>query len=291
MPGSGRPRVSVVVATRDRVRELCRTLRMLRSLEPRPPVVVVDNASRDGTSTAVRDEFPEVTLISVRDNMGCAARNVGVEYTDTPYVAFSDDDSWWYPGALERAADAFDTHPRLGLVAAAVFVGEQERADPVNHLLLHSPLEPANDLPWPRTMGFLACACVVRRSAFEQVGGFDPLLFFGGEEALLAQDLAARGWGLCHLPDVHAHHRPSSVRPPGPWRRTLEERNALLTVWLRRHPRVVLSRTARAVARAVRDVETRRALRLALALVPKTMTGRRQVPPHVERDLALLEGA
>ena len=289
VPDTERPRVSVVVITRNRVAELSRTLTMLRSLEPRPPVVVVDNASEDATSETVRADFPEVTLIRNRHNTGCAARDTGVARTDTPYVAFSDDDSWWYPGALERAADAFDAHPRLGLVAAAVYVGEEEREDPVNRRLAESPLDPADDLPGPRAMGFMACACVVRRTAFDQAGGFGSLLFFGGEETLLAQDLAARGWGLSHLPNVHAHHRPSTARPPGRWRRVLEERNALLTVWSRRSPRTVLTRTARAVARAVRDAEARSALGLALALAPRALAARRRVPASVERDLDLLE--
>src|SRR5699024_6289246 len=196
MPDTTRSPVSVVVATRDRVGELRRTLNRLGSLEPRPPVVVVDNASEDETAETVRTEFPDVTLVRLGRNIGCAARNTGVAYTNTPYVAFSDDDSWWAPGALERAADAFDAHPRLGLVAAAILVGDEERADPVNRKLLESPLGWADDLPGPRVMGFLACACVVRRTAFTQAGGFDPLLFFGGEETLLAQDLAARGWEL-----------------------------------------------------------------------------------------------
>lgn len=289
MPDTTRSPVSVVVATRDRVDELRRTLNHLSSLEPRPPVVVVDNASKDGTAEAVRTEFPEVTLVRLGRNIGCAARNTGVAHTNTPYVAFSDDDSWWAPGALERAAGAFRDHPRLGLVAAAILVGDEARADPVNRKLLESPLDPADDLPGPRVMGFLACACVVRRAAFTQVGGFDPLLFFGGEETLLAQDLAARGWGLSHMPQVYAHHHPSEARPPPEWRHTLEKRNALWTVWLRRRPRVVLTHTARIALSALRDARSRRALCAATALVPEILAARRRLPATVERDLSLLE--
>src|SRR5699024_9829160 len=146
MPDTTRSPVSVVVATRDRVGELRRTLNHLGSLEPRPPVVV-DNASEDETAETVRTGSPDVTLVRLGRNIGCAARNTGVAYTNTPYVAFSDDASWWAPGALERAADAFDTHPRLGLVAAAVRAGDEERADSVNRTLLESPLRTADVLP------------------------------------------------------------------------------------------------------------------------------------------------
>ncbi|MEE2044632.1 glycosyltransferase family 2 protein [Nocardiopsis tropica] len=284
-------RVTVVVATRNRVDELRRTLRHLEKLDPRPAVVVVDNASTDGTAEAVGSAFPDVLLVRRPHNTGCVARNTGVLYADTPYVAFCDDDSWWAPGALERAADALDAHPRLALVAASVAVGEEERPDPVNQDLLRSPLPRSEGLPGPRILGFLACAAVVRRSAFEEVGGFDALLFFGGEEALLAQDLAAAGWELCHLRDVLVHHHPSAVRPPGVWRRSLEERNALLTVWLRRSPGTVLARTARLAARSLHDPACRRGLAGAVARLPSAVRRRRPLPVRVERDLALLERA
>jgi GT2 family glycosyltransferase len=281
--------VTVVVATRDRRDELRRTLEHLEGLSPAPPVVVVDNGSTDGTVEAVRAGFPGVQLIEQGRNLGCAARNVGVARARTPYVAFSDDDSWWEQGALEAAADAFDAHPRLGLVAAAVLVGPEGRADPVNADLAQSPLPADEDLPGPRVLGFLACAAVVRRSAFVQAGGFDPLLFFGGEEALLAQDLAALGWGVCHLPRVRAHHHPSPLRPPSAWRRRLEARNALLTAWLRRRPGVALHRTAHAARRSLRDPDSRAALAGALRLLPAAVAARRPLPAPVERDLALLE--
>jgi GT2 family glycosyltransferase len=286
-----RSRVTVVVATRDRRGELLRTLRHLERLEPRPPVVVVDNASTDGTAEAVREGFPGVLLVRQDRNTGCVARNTGAALAETPYVAFCDDDSWWAPGSLEAAADALDAHPRLGLVAASVFVGEEGRPDPLNGALARSPLPDGDGLPGPRVLGFLACAAVVRREAFTEAGGFDQLLFFAGEEALLAQDLAASGWELCHLEHVRVHHHPSSTRPPGLWRRTLEERNALLTVWLRRRPGLALARTARLAGHSLRDPVSRGALTGALRVLPAALARRRPLPPHVERDLSLLEEA
>ncbi|MGH8897910.1 MAG: glycosyltransferase family 2 protein, partial [Egibacteraceae bacterium] len=106
-------RVAVVVATRDRLASLRVTLERLAALPERPPVVVVDNASRGGTVEAVRADHPDVTVVALPENRGAAARTVGARQADEPYVAFSDDDSWWAHGALVHATELFDAHRAL----------------------------------------------------------------------------------------------------------------------------------------------------------------------------------
>ncbi|TDQ51533.1 glycosyltransferase family 2 protein [Actinorugispora endophytica] len=283
-------RVTVVIATRNRRDELHRTLRNLAGARPPPPVVVVDNGSTDGTADSVRALFPGVALVALDRNAGSAARNIGAALAETPYVAFSDDDSWWAPDALERAADAFDAHPRLGLVAASVHVGDDERPDPINALLARG-LGTVPGLPGPRVLGFMACGAVVRVAAFEQVGGFNPMLFFAGEESLLAQDLAAAGWQPCHLPEVRAHHHPSEQRPPASWRRRLEMRNAVLTVWLRRPLGRALAETARLARRAATSAPARGALLDVLRGLPRAIAARHRLPASVERDMRVLEAS
>jgi GT2 family glycosyltransferase len=284
-------RMTVVIATRDRRAELIRTLRNLTALAEAPAVVVVDNASRDGTAQAVSARFPRVRVLRLPRNLGAAARTAGVRAARTPYVAFSDDDSWWEPGALRRAAEVFEAHPRLGLIAARTLVGPERADDPVNAAMAGSPLRAGGGLPGPPVLGFLACASVVRRRAFLEVGGFDRLLFFVGEEQMLAMDLAARGWGLAYVPDVVAVHEPSSHRPPSRWRLRAELRNALLTAWMRRPARVALGETARLAGAAVRDADARAALAGAAGRLPAALARRRPLPPRVERDVRLLEAA
>ena len=100
------PRVGVAIATRERRAELEGVLERLLGLPERPPVVVADNGSRDGTPAAIRARFPAVEVIELGENRGAGARNAAVAALGTPYVAFSDDDSWWAPDALSRAAGA-----------------------------------------------------------------------------------------------------------------------------------------------------------------------------------------
>lgn len=279
----------MVIATRDRRQELIRTLRCLHELIPPPPVVVVDNGSTDGTAQAVREHFPGVVVLPLRRNYGAAARNLGVLLTRTPYVAFSDDDSWWAPGALQRAAAALDRHPRLGLVAARTLVGPAERSDPVNPLMADSPLPRSPDAPGPSVLGFLACAAVLRRRAFCQVGGFSSLLFFVGEERLLCYDLASAGWERAYLDDVVAHHYPSLHRPDPERRRVAELRNTLLTAVLRRPQRVTLAAFTALARKSVRDAGARTALRQALVRLPTALRQRALLPAAVEEQVRMVE--
>jgi len=286
IPG-GETRVTVAIATRNRIAELRRTLRHLAALPETPPVVVVDNASSDGTAEAVRREHPAVGVISLERNLAAAGRNVAVARAATRYVAFSDDDSWWEPGSLQRAAAALDSHPGLALVAARTLVGPGGTADPVNALMAASPL-PRDGLPGPRVLGFLGCAAVVRRDAFLAVGGYCDLLGIGAEEQLLALDLAAAGWAAAYLDDVIARHWPSAIRDPA-GRTRLQRRNEVLITWLRRPVRVAVAATARLAGQLGRDPHAARALAALAIALPRALTRRRTLPPAVEAQARLLD--
>jgi GT2 family glycosyltransferase len=286
---ASQPQVTVVIATRDRARGLLRTLGKLAALPCRPPVIVIDNNSSDGTPHAVRDRFPDVRVIRLRRNLAAAGRNTGVQAAGTPYVAFSDDDSWWHPGSLRAAAAALDGCGRLGVVAARTLVGPAGADDPVNAAMRASPL-PRGDLPGPRVLGFLSCACVVRRSAFLEVGGFSELLGIGGEEALLAMDLAAAGWDAAYLDQVVAEHWPSPVRDAA-GRRRLQARNQVLTAWLRRPLAVAASQTLSLAGRAACRREAAGVVAGLAAALPAALRGRRRLPRQVEEHVRLLAAA
>jgi GT2 family glycosyltransferase len=286
MPASPAP-VAVVIATRNRGTELLDTLARLRALHEQPPTVVVDNGSTDGTAELVRANYPGVQVVGLRRNQGAAARTVGARLVDSPYVAFSDDDSWWAPGALSRAVELLERHPRLAVLAARVLVGPDERLDPVCREMALSPLPPAADLPGPSVLGFIACGAVVRRAAFLEVGGFDVRLGVGGEEELLSVDLAARGWGLAYVEEVVAHHHPSPSRDPSA-RRRVQIRNALWSAWLRRPLGGAARQTAHLAALAMHQPGAWSGMLLALLGLPWVLRERRPVPRELEAELRAL---
>jgi len=276
---------TVVIVTRDRRETLLKNLERLEELPARPPIVVVDNQSSDGTAAAVRRHHPAVRVIEPGGNLGGGARTIGARHARTPYLAFCDDDSWWAPGSLERAAGLLDKNPQLALVAARIIVEPEGRLDPTCRLMEQSPLPRDPELPGPQVLGFLACGAVIRRSAFLASGGFEPRFQVGGEETLLSIDLAAAGWRLVYARDVLAHHQPS---PSGRSSRGHREiRNALWTAWLRRPLRRALSRSAGLIAGG--GLDSPAALGAALRELPWVVRERRVAPPEVERGLQAIE--
>ena len=267
--------MGIVIATCDRGELLLATLERLVALPERVPVVVVDNgAPRDLAAVvhAAGYDRRAVEVITLPHDHGPAARTIGSRHLATELVAFCDDDSWFAPGALARAADRFAAEPRLALLQARVLVGADERLDPTCARLDGAPA----------LLGFVACGVVVRRRALLEVGGFAPGGSFGGEERRVALDLASAGWNAVYDPDVVAHHHPvPDERRRG--RRGDVVRNDLQTAWSRLPWRVA--------ARQTRQSACRQPVATACALLelPRALRERRPVSPPVAAALRAIE--
>jgi GT2 family glycosyltransferase len=282
--------VTVVVITHNRRDELLRTLDHMTALPDRAPMIVVDNASVDGSAEAVARRHPEIELIRAAENLGAVARNVAVRRVHTRYVAFCDDDTRWQAGALTRAAELLDAYPGLGSVTGRCLVEPDLAEDPITPEMRDSPVPGPAWLPGPALLGVMAGLSMFRVSAFREVGGFAERMWLGGEEELLALDLAARGWWMCWADDVVVHHAPSRLRDPRR-RRQLGIRNTLWTLWLRRPVRSALRRTVAVLRSAPADRATLAAVLAALRGTPWVLRQRAVVPAQVERGLVLLEEA
>ncbi|HJV63297.1 MAG TPA: glycosyltransferase [Albitalea sp.] len=283
-------RVGVVVLTHNRPTELQRALQRLVDLPERPPIVVVDNASRRGTVDAVLREFAQVESVRCEQNRGAAGRNAGVALLRTPYVAFCDDDTWWAPGSLSRAADLLDAHPSVAALSARVLVGEAQREDPTCERMARSPLDSAG-LPGPALIGFMAGATVMRCAAFRAVGGYEPRLFLGAEEWLMALDFAARGWHMVYAREVVTHHHPSSTARDPAARRLAVIRNKIWIAWMRLPPASACQESRRVLREAARTGLLMRALGQSLAGLPWALRRRAVVPRRVTAMVEQVAGA
>ena len=276
----------MVILTWNRVDELMRTVAHSVALPEQPELVVVDNGSQDGSAQRVAQIFPDVKLVALPRNIGAAARNHGVKAVSAPYVAFSDDDTLWAPGSLAAGVALLDAHPCIAVLCARVLVGPERREDGASFAMASSPLS-GTGLPGREVIGFMAGACLVRREAFIQAGGYEPRLFIGAEESLLSLDIAALGWRLVYTDAMTVHHLPSRLRDDDA-RRPLVVRNLLWAAWLRRRLPAALAIT-NDLLRDWRDPQVRAGLHAAFAGWSWVIARRRVVPSSVDARFQKVE--
>jgi N-acetylglucosaminyl-diphospho-decaprenol L-rhamnosyltransferase len=283
-------RVSIVVITRNRERELCHTLEALCNLPERARVIVVDNGSTDDTAAAAR-RFPRVEVVEAGQNLGAAARQVGLDAAVTPYVAFADDDVRWQAGSLALGCDLLERFPHVAVITAKVLLYDTDGIDETCLEMARSPLPTDGGSPGPCVLGFLAGASIVRRTALlPAMRSFPERLLIGGEEEWISAHLAANGSRMCYVEELVARHYPSLVRN-AEQRRRRQIRNAIWFAWLRRPIRSALRRTLRIVIAARQDGIGVWPCFAALVLLPKMIGERRVVPSDVEAMFRILEQA
>lgn len=173
-------------------------------------------------------------------------------------------------------------------MSARVLVGDEEREDPTCIAMASAALPSEPGTVGVPIVGFLAGACMMRRSAFLALGGYEPRLFLGGEEALLAIDLVVAGWRLAYVPEIVVRHWPSACRDPARRRRDLR-RNAVRVAWLRRPLPTALAITLANLAGAGRPGEALRVASAVTRSMPWLLRHRRSVPERVERLLRAAE--
>ncbi|WP_139826104.1 glycosyltransferase family 2 protein [Derxia lacustris] len=238
---AGAARTTVIVLTHNRRDQVLVTLARLLDLPEAPPVLLVDNASSDGTVEAVQARFPRVEVVRSPCNLGAAGRNLGAERARTAYIAFCDDDCEWQPGALARAAMLFEAFPAVGVLCARLRLGNASGIeDPVSSLMAASPLA-ADGLPGRPVLGLVAGACVMRRDLFVAMGGYRRELTGAGAQTLFALDCAAARWLLLYCPELIVTRRAPAAPAAARWQ---QARDRVWLAWLRLPLHLALRETA-----------------------------------------------
>lgn len=217
--------LSVIILSFNRCAALQRTLTELRGqgLFDRGEVIVVDNASGDGSAAMVRREFPGATLLALSQNVGIAGFNRGVETARGDLLLILDDDAWPEPEALTGALEMLRTRPATGGIALL-------------------PVHPATRTPEWRHKGVpqsrwpaMGCGNLIRTEVWRSVGGYEESFFLYRNDTDLALKLLAAGFDVWFDPAwVVWHDSPAAKAKSERWF-TLATRN---WVWLaRRHGR------------------------------------------------------
>jgi GT2 family glycosyltransferase len=193
----------------------------------RAEVLVVDNASADGSADAIRAAFPEVVLIANDRNAGFgAANNLALRRAAGRFLLLLNSDAFVRPGALRAMIAYLEAHPEAGVVGPRLLNGDGslQRScfrlpSPLRAWLDNlgiSELAPGHSAlsgygRWPhdstRHVEFVSGACMcVRRETYDAVGGFDERFFMYAEESDWQRRIRDRGWQIAFHPDAVVTH-------------------------------------------------------------------------------------
>jgi len=237
-----RPELAVVLVTHDTRDEVLGALDAVAADPSRPAgleVVVVDAGSSDGTVAAVRARQDGTRVLALANTGFARGANAGIRATGAPAILVANADVRVRPGALARLVATLAAEPAVAAVGPQVRYpsGELQAsarrdlvpATIVGHALLGrwwpenrwTHRYHARDLPSdrPRDVAWLSgCALLLRRTAVEGVGGFDPGFFLYVEDVDLGDRLRAAGWRLRYEPAAVVEHRVGASTSATRWR-------------------------------------------------------------------------
>jgi GT2 family glycosyltransferase len=179
-------------------------------------ILVVDNASSDGSPSIIQTAFPHVKLIQSVTNLGFGGgNNLGAYYARGHYLAFLNPDTLVVPGWLNALRGALDANPEAGMATARILL--REHPDTVNtcgnevHIsgltLCRGMGQEYSAYAAPSEVGAVSgAAFLIRRELFEHLGGFDASFFLYMEDTDLSLRARLAGWRILYVPEAVVYH-------------------------------------------------------------------------------------
>jgi GT2 family glycosyltransferase/lipopolysaccharide/colanic/teichoic acid biosynthesis glycosyltransferase len=230
--------VSVIIISYNKLPVIISCLESLERIGSRDDteIIVVDNASSDGTPAAIRERFPRVNLIASRENLGYSRGvNLGIRQARGGYFLILNPDTIVREDSIETLRQFMDRHPEAGIVGPKLvfndgnvqyscrkfytwkvlllrrtFLGRLFKNSRVlsDHLMLDFDHETTREVDW-----IIGACMLARRSAVESVGLMDERFFLYFEDVDWCYRMKQKGWKVYYHPDsviVHDYARESA---------------------------------------------------------------------------------
>jgi GT2 family glycosyltransferase len=265
-PASSRFMVSVIIVSWNARKYLMQCLASLSDQAGRYPmeIIVVDNASSDGSPDAVADSYPNVRLIRNSENLGFAkANNIGVSASTGTYLCLVNSDVRVLPDCINRLVEYCEEHPDAGMVGPRIIGrdGKLQRScrgfpnlwNMFCRALALDRVFPRNKIFTGYSLSYWAqdclrpvdiltgCFWLLRREALSQVGLLDENFFMYAEDMDWCKRFWAHNWPVVFIPAAEAIHYGGASSANSPIRFYIERQRADLQYWRKHHSRLAVA--------------------------------------------------
>lgn len=248
--------VSIVIASWNRKDDVLETLPSIYDQDyPHYEIIVVDNGSTDNTVEALREQYPDVVLVPLTENLGATGgRNAGIAVAKGDIIFFLDSDCSMQHDTLTNVVRKFESDPKVGILGCKVLNYFTGQIDGATGWAFTSSVDENTEF---ESFSFSETGSAIRKAAVDEAGPFWDFLFFGRE----GEDLSIRVWDagytVMYFPNAIVHHRESpEKRVIGSQREYFDLRNCFY-IYFTRYPwdmfvRVMTMKVGSATLRGIR---------------------------------------
>jgi GT2 family glycosyltransferase len=252
--------ISIIIVTWNGKKYAAECLDSLHAYihDPCVEVIVVDNASSDGTPEMIERSYPGVTLIRNERNLGFAtANNIGIRKSSGEYVLLVNSDVVVHGGCIERLVNYMGANPRVGLLGPKMLGADGKayrsfmaeftlwrcfcRALAFDDVFPNSELLGGYLMPWFKMDRVTEVDVlngwfwVTRREALDGVGLMDETLFMYGDDLDWSKRFREAGWKLIYFPEAESLHYGGASSAKAPIKFSVEMQRANFQYWRKHH--------------------------------------------------------
>ena len=212
-------KISFVIVNYNRQDELLTTIAKSKKTIDETPgnfeIVIVDNASTDGSVAAIKAQHPDVVLIENPVNTGAPAWNLGFAKATGDYFIVLDDDSHIDSG-LSEALNYLEQHPEVGVLALNIAGGAYNTAEWID---------------MQEMAGFIGCGTIIRKELYQKIGGYADWIFLYTNEWEYGIRTLQAGYKIIYYEKCRVTHRTSSINRTTKRLIVFSVRNEMATVY------------------------------------------------------------
>jgi GT2 family glycosyltransferase len=229
----GYPKASIIVVTwnqRELTLDCLNSLAALNYPAERLGIIVVDNGSSDGTTQAIRERFPQVTVLENAENLGfTGGNNVGICHaleSGAEYIMLLNNDTVVASDMLQHLISVAETDPGIGIVTPTIYYYDEptriwcagagiDWRRVITWRLRAEEIDDGTPRPVQEVDFASGCAICVRRSVVERIGLLDPRFFIYFEETEWCMRISQAGYRCVLVPQSKVWHKVSSAMQQG----------------------------------------------------------------------------